>query len=154
MSSKAVAGLVGLLAVITAGFAATAVLGDDPHTLPPYATVEVELSEASATPAGSRLDRGRARPRKPQVLYFAGQGAVDVEQTGPYVDIELTAEPPAACPRVVDGGVQAANLDIYQQGSSVGPGLGEYHVLMGFEDETTPVDFTFTSHLVCLKNVK
>lgn len=153
MPSKAIAGLVGLLAVIAAGFAATAVLGDDPHTLPPYATVEVKMSGPSARPAGSSLERAVVR-RKPQVLYFAGQGRVDVAQTGPYVDIELTAEPAKACPRVIDGGVRAANLDVYQQGSSVGPGRGEYHVLIGFEEGATQVGFDFTSHLICLKNVR
>lgn len=153
MSNKAIAGLVGVVAVVAAGFAATAVLGDDPQRLPPYATVEVEMRGPSATPAGQRLERARQR-NKPQVLYFSGQGQVDVAQTGPYVDVELTAQPPKACPRVVDGGVAVANLDIYQQGSSVGPGRGEYHVLIGFDDGATPVNFAFTSHLVCLKNVK
>lgn len=153
MPSKRIAGLAGLVAVIAAGFAASAVLGDDPHTLPPYATVEVEMRGPSATPAGQRLERAR-RPKKPQVLYFSGQGQVDVAQIGPYVDVELTASPAKACPRVIDGGVRVENLDVYQQGSSVGPGRGQYHVLIGFEDETTPVNFAFTSHLVCLKNVK
>ncbi len=153
MRRKWIAGLAGLAAIAVAALAAGAVFGGGTETLPAYATVEVEMRGPSATPAGAPLQRAK-KPKPAKVLYFGGQGAVDVEATGPNVDVKLTAEPEDACPRVLDGGVRVANLDVYQQGSSVGPGLGEYHVLIGFEEGTPPVDFAFTSHLVCLKNVR
>lgn len=152
MRRKSIASLTGIAAIVATALAATAVLGDDTNTLPPYSTVEVAMSEPSAAPSGPTLQR--ARVKRAKVLYFGGQGSVDVAATGAYVDVKLTAEPENACPRVIDGGVQVANLDVYQQGSSVGPGRGEYHVLLGFEDGTTPVNFDFTSHLICLKNAK
>jgi hypothetical protein len=150
---KWIASLAGLAAIAVAALAAAAGFGDNTETLPAYATVEVEMHGASATPAGAPLQRAK-RPKQVKVLYFGGQGAVDVEATGPNVDVKLTAEPEDACPRVLDGGVRVANLDVFQQGSSVGPELGEYHVLIGFEEGATPVDFNFTSHLVCLKNAR
>ena len=153
MRRKWTASLAGLAAIAATALAAGAVFGDDTDTLPPYATVEVAMSGPSATPSGPALQRAR-KVKQPKVLYFGGQGAVDVALTGAYIDVKLTAQPENACPRVIDGGVQVANLDVYQQGSSVGPGPGEYHVLVGFEDGTTPVNFNFTSHLICLKNVK
>jgi hypothetical protein len=150
--SKLIASGAAVAVAASAAFAATAVFGDDNDRLP-YTTVEVEMRSPSATPGGAPLERAQ-KAKQPKILYFGGQGAVDVAATGPYVDVKLTAKPEDACPRVVDGGVQVANLDVFQQGSSVGPGPGEYHVLIAFEDETTPVNYTFTSHLVCLKNVR
>jgi hypothetical protein len=150
--SKLIASAAALATIAGGAMAATAVFGDDNGTRPPYATVEVEMSGPSAAPTGKPLARAK-KAKKPKVLYFSGQGAVDVAATGPYVDVKLTAKPENACPRVIDGGVQVANLDVYEQGSSVGPGPGEYHVLIAFEDNTPPVNYTFTSHLICLKNV-
>lgn len=155
MRTKAIVGLACLAAAGAAGYAATAVLGDDDRRLPPAATVEVAMHPAAAPSSAKARPLERAsQKRRPKVLYFNGQGTVDIAQTGPYVDVKLTASSTKACPRVIDGGLQTDNLDVYQQGSSVGPGRGEYHVLVGFEDETTPVNFNFTSHLVCLKNVR
>lgn len=153
MRSKLIASGAAVAVAVTAAFAATTVFGEEDLKNLPYTTVEVEMSAASATPGGPPLERAK-KVKQAKVLYFSGQGAVDVDLTGPYVDVKLTAKPEDACPRVVDGGIQVANLDVFQQGSSVGPSSGEYHVLVAFEDGTTPVDYTFTSHLVCLKNVK
>ncbi len=153
MRRKWIASLAGLAAIAVAALAAGAVFGDNTETLPAYATVEVEMRGPSATPAGAPLQRAK-KPKPAKVLYFEGQRAVDVEETGPNVDVKLTVEPEGACPRVLDGGVRVANPDVYQQGSSVGPGLGEYHVLIGFQQGATPVDFNFTSHLICLKNAR
>lgn len=153
MRSRLIASGAALAVATTAAFAATSVFGEGNAESLPYATVEVEMRAPSATPGGPPLERAK-KLKQPKVLYFGGQGAVDVATTGPYVDVKLTAKPEDACPRVVDGGVQVANLDVFVQGSSVGPAPGEYHVLLAFEDETTPVNYTFTSHLVCLKNVR
>ena len=153
MRSKLIASGAAVAVAATAAFAATSVFGEEDAKSLPYTTVEVEMSAPAATPGGPPLQRA-SKARRPKVLYFSGQGAVDVELTGSYVDVKLTAKPENACPRVIGGGIQVANLDVFQQGSSVGPGPGEYHVLAAFEDDTTPVDYTFASHLVCLKNVK
>ena len=98
-------------------------------------------------------------PAKPKVAYLAGQGTVNTDPaapggTGPYIDFELAA-PRRLCPRVINGGVDAANLDLFQQGSYVEK--GNYHVLMGLDDKAaaeTPTTFPYESHVICLKGVR
>jgi hypothetical protein len=141
-------GVAAALAAAVVGLTAGAVSGGaEPSSLPEYANIEVTL-ELVAGDAGF----GAAKAKKPRVLYLLGEASpIDVDSTGPYVDIRL-----ASCPgksRVIDGGVVADNTDVYQQGSYVETS-DEYHVRLGFDDDATPADFEFSSHLTCLKGVK
>lgn len=144
VSRKWALGLAALAAAALAGLGATAVFGGGGSTaLPGYASVEINLAP-TASPAGKQ--------GKPKVVYLeGGPSTIDVDTTGPYVDIGL-----ASCPghsRVIDGGAVADNTDVYQQGAYVGS-RSEYHVRLGFDDETTPVDFEVSSHLICIKGVR
>lgn len=146
VSRKWALGLAALAAAALAGLGATAVFGGGGSTgLPGYASVEIDLAPApSASPAGKQ--------GKPKVIYLeGGPSTIDVDTTGPYVDLGL-----ASCPgrsRVIDGGAVADNTDVYQQGAYVGS-RSDYHVRLGFDDGATPADFEVSSHLICIKGVR
>lgn len=144
------------LAVVATAATATSVFGDGAaiDVRPGYATVEVPM-RADGAPAARAV--AAAKARKPKVVYLTGQGTVNTDPaaggTGPYIDFALKA-PKNLCQRVVDAGIVAGNLDLFQQGSYVDK--GEYHVLMGLDDAAagTPVTFSYDSHVICLKGVK
>ncbi len=151
MRRKWIVGVVALTAVGGTAVAATSVVGGDSDSVrPDYTTVEVTMDAASATPAGLRA----RKPKKATVLYFQGSGTVPVAQTGKFIDLRLSTDPASACKRVVTGGAVAENTDVYQQGTAVGPGTGEYHVFLAFDDAGALADFNFVSHLICLKGTK
>ena len=137
-----------MLAASVAGLTAAAVSGGaGPSSLPSYANLEVELE-----PVAGHARLSAAKAKKPRVVYLLGEpSSVDVDSTGPYVDIRLSSCPGNS--RVIDGGVVADSTDVYQQGSYV-EAVDEYHVRLGFDDGATPADFEITSHLICLKGVK
>ena len=144
-----------LAAAVAAGglaLAATSVLGGSPQPRPDYAQVDAKLDNAKPSFARALARKGT----KPKAIYLTGQGTVDTspppQGTGPYIDFTLSAK---SCKRVVDGGIQTDNVDVYQQGTYIA-GRGEYHVLMGLDDGAvaTPVTFNYSSHLICLKGIK
>jgi hypothetical protein len=146
VSRKLAAGLAAALAVAAAALAALAVSGGAGASSGPadYGEIAVELE-----PAAGGAARTGAKAKRPRVLYLIGApSAVDVDSTGPYVDVRLKSCPGNS--RVIDGGIVADDTDVYQQGSYV-EALDEYHVRVGFADADTATDFSFTSHLVCLK---
>lgn len=148
MSRKRVLGLVALLALAVTAVTAAAVFGGGSPGRPDYATVDVKM-RGGASAAGRRAPR---KAKKPAVIYLQGeQSTVDVDTLGPYIDMRLRSCPGKS--RVLDGGVRPMNTGVYQQGTYI-PNEKEYHVLIGFENGATPVDFEFTSHLVCIKGVK
>lgn len=147
-----------LAAVAALAFAATTVLGSGAtvDVRPSYATVEVEMRPDSG-PMVARPAARKPVSSKPKVVYLSGEGTVNTDPaaggTGPYIDFKLTA-PKNLCPRVINGGINAGNLDLFQQGSFVS--RGEYHVLMGLDDAAagTPVSFPYESQVICLKGVR
>jgi hypothetical protein len=148
VSFKRAVGLAAVLVAAGAGIAAGAVAGGtDRASLPDYATVGVRPE-----PIAGAAGLSAAKAKKARVVYLqAERSPVDVDSTGPYVDIRI-----ASCPgssRVIGGGVVAASTDVYEQGSYF-EAPDAYHVRLGFDDEATPADFEITSHLICLKGVK
>jgi hypothetical protein len=154
IAATAVAGSVAATAI-----AAAVVFGLNQETRPAAATVEVALKADAAGAGrharalGAEQAKRPKKAKKAKVLYFSGPGQVPAT-VGNFIDLKLTTNPPGACPRVIGGGAIASNTDVYQQGTSVGPDRGEYHVYLAFSDGATPVDFDFASHLICLKGVK
>ena len=159
MRRNFIAGLAAAATVATA-FAATSVFGEgsavDPR--PGYATVDVQMGPAGAPAPAKAAAVAAKKARKPKVVYLSGEGTVNTDPavaggTGPYIDFRLNA-PKNLCQRVIDAGINAGNLDLFQQGSYVRK--GEYHVLMGLDDTAaaTPVTFPYESHVICLKGVK
>ena len=156
MRRNVILGLAVLASAATA-VAATSVFGEGASLdeRPGYATVNVQMGPAAA-PGNTRAAVAR-KATKPKVVYLTGQGTVNTDPaaggTGAYIDFALNA-PKNLCPRVIDAGINAGNLDLFQQGSYVEK--GEYHVLMGLDDAAaaTPVSFAYESHVICLKGVK
>lgn len=151
--------MLALAAVAATSLAATAVFGQGSTigVRPGYATVNVKMSAARAPLAG-RAAASAKQASKPKVVYLTGKGTVNTDPavpggTGPYIDFRLNA-PKNLCPRVIDAGINPGNLDLYQQGSYVKK--GEYHVLMGLDDDAaaTPTTFPYESHVICLKGVR
>jgi hypothetical protein len=154
MSRKLIAAAVATVAVGATAIAATAGFGFNVSERPATATIDVVLEADSAAARASGETAKRAKKaKKPKVLYFSGPGNVPAT-VGQFVDLRLTTNPPSACPRVVSGGAVAVNTGVFQQGTSVGPGRGEYHVYLAFGDPDSVTSFDFVSHLVCLKGVK
>ncbi len=118
---------------------------------PDFASVEVQMTP-TASPPNARQAKA-TKSRKPKVIYLAGSGSLNTGETGPYVDFELRAAK-SQCPRVIDGGIRAGNLDFFEQGSYVDG--GQYHVLMALDDAAagTPVTIPYALHLICLKGVR
>jgi hypothetical protein len=141
-------GLATVLVVAGAGIAAGAVSGGNGRaSLPDYASVEVELE-----PLAGAAGQSAAKAKKPRVVYLQGEpSSVDVDSTGPYVDIRLSSCPGNS--RVIDGGAVAASTDVYQQGSYV-EAPDAYHVRLGFDDEAQPADFEISSHMIFLKGAR
>ena len=143
--------------VAAMAFAATTVLGSGAavDVRPSYATVVVPMR--GTAPAPGKAAAHKPTSSKPQVIYLTGKGTVNTDPaaggTGPYIDFKLTA-PRNRCPRVINGGVNAGTLDLFQQGSYVKK--GNYHVLMGLDDGAagTPTTFPYESQVICLKGVR
>lgn len=147
-SRRKITGLVALAVIGAGAVAASAVIGSGSSPRPDYAQVDVKM-DASSAPGSPR--RARA-VKKPEVLYLSGAtSTVDTAVTGPNIDIRLFSCPGKS--RVIGGGVQPSNTNVYMQGSSI-PNSREYHVLLGFTDPAAAVPFTITSHLICLKGAK
>ena len=148
MSWKRAVGLAAVLVVAGAGIAAGAVSGGSGRvSLPDYASVGVEVAPVAGTAGQSA-----AKAKKPRVVYLQGEpSSVDVDSTGPYVDVRISSCPGNS--RVIDGGVVAASTDVYQQGSYV-EAPDAYHVRVGFDDEAPPADFRIATHLICLKGAR
>ena len=139
-----------LAAVAAVAVGATTVFGSGPAVVQP-AQVSVPM-RGDAAPALGRSAAAK-KASKPKVVYLGGSGSLNTADTGAYIDFGLKA-PKNLCPRVIDGGVKATNLDFFQQGSYVDKGV--YHVLMGLDDGAmaTPVTIEYTTHLICLKGVR
>lgn len=152
MRRNMVAGL-ALAVAAAGGVGAATVLGSQSQTdvRPPFASVEVQMTRAG-TPSAARAGHA-AKASGPKVVYLGGSGQVNTAETGPYVDFGLKAAK-NLCPRVLDGGIRADNLDFFQQGSYIEQ--GRYHVLMGLDDaaKDTPVTIPYTLHVVCLKGTR
>ncbi len=134
------------LAAVAAAFAAGAVFGGGTPSRPAYATVDVRLERVAGAAGLS------AKPaKKPKVVYLQGQESIDVDSTGPNIDVRLSGCPGSS--RVIDGGVFPDNTNVFQQGTYA-PTSKEYHVLIGFDDLALQADFQLSSHLICLKGVK
>jgi hypothetical protein len=151
MRRKWIAGTAVVAVVGATAIAASTVIGGDAGSVrPEYAAHELKLNAVSAEQAGLSAKKAK----KAKVLYFQGDGTLPFTSAGPYIDLTLTTSPANACRRVVDGGAVAQSTDVYQQGTSVGPGTGEYHVYLGLDDGATVADTPFFSHLICLKGTK
>ena len=150
-----------LVAIGAGGVAATAVFGEgsEPEQRPDFATVTVPMHPVEGG-AAEKLAGAKARS-KVEVVYLAGEGQVNTADpaqggVGAYVDFKLRA-PRNVCPRVIDAGINAADLDFFQQGSYVRN--GRYHVLMALddaarEDPAERVTIQYQSHVICLKGTR
>ena len=159
MRRNLIAGL--MLAIAAAGvLGATAVFGSDSagDKTPARTSVDVRMSPAPAPHARAAKATGS---RKPKVVYLVGEGSVSTAAPpagqGPYIDFRLTATR-KLCPRVVDGGIYARNLDFFQQGTYIDD-TGQYHVLMALDDNATepndpPVTIPYSLHLICMRGVR
>lgn len=139
------------LAMVGAGVGAATVIGSDSSvTAPGVQQVRVELSERSA---GSRALAGKAG--KPKIIYLRGSNTID-PAIGAYVDVTLSSPACKGKGRLLDGGVAAADTNVFQQGTYIVPGKGEYHVLLGFDDAASeaPVAYEIATHLICAKGVR
>ena len=150
-SRKWLGGVVVLTAIGVGAVTANAVIGSGSSPRPSDAQVDVRM-DASSAPAATR----RAKATKPKVVYLTGDpSTVDTAATGPYVDVRLFSCPGTS--RVIGGGVVPSNTNVFQQGSYT-PNAREYHVLLGYDDETInaggATSFTITSHLICLKGAR
>jgi hypothetical protein len=157
MRSYAIVSL-ALVTTLAMAVAAATVLGSGGRVdvRPSYATVQVKMQQAGGVTAAKGAAKKKPKPPKPKVVYLSGKGTVNTDPatggTGPYIDFKLTA-PRNVCPRVINGGINAGSLDLFQQGSYVQK--GNYHVLMGLDDGAagTPQSFPYESQVICLKGV-
>ena len=146
---------VGILLAMALAVGTVLGSGSQIDVRPSYATVKARVQPV-APPAGAKQEHGKASS-KPKVVYLSGKGTVNTDPaaggTGPYIDFKLTA-PRNVCPRVINGGINAGSLDLFQQGSYVKK--GKYHVLMGLDDNAagTPTSFPYESQVICLKGVR
>ena len=160
MSRKWIGGLLTVAALAAAGVAATSVLGaedggDSPR--PAYATVEVDLSEA--TPAAARPS-SKPKKKKPKLTYLQSPAPVTINPAPtrrPAASARTSTWRSPAARRSSTAASCRAAADVFVQGSYVA-NASEYHVLIGLDDPSairaTRTPFTINSHLICLKGVK
>jgi hypothetical protein len=150
MRRKWIVGLVALAAAVGTATMATSVFGGGSEPRTGYNVVEVKMKSAP-NPASQRAQKAK-KQKKPRMVYLQGPSQlVDVAQTGPYIDVRLSSCPGNS--RVIEGGVVADNVGVFEQGSYV-ESRKTYHVLIGFDPQSAAVNFNLGSHLTCIKGVK
>jgi hypothetical protein len=139
--------VLGVAALAAAAIGATAVFGSNSEPTGQATYRHVNVSMAPSAPAARAAAAKKAGLK---VVYLSGSGQVDAGPSNPALDFGLKASK-QLCPSVLDGGIQADNLDFFQQGSYVKK--GRYHVLMSLDDAAaaTPVTIHYSLHLICLK---
>lgn len=149
MRRKWIVGVVTLAAAAGTATMATSVFGGGSEPRTGDNVVEVKMKSAP-DPASQRAQK--AKKKKPRMVYLQGPSQlVDVAQTGPFIDVRLSSCPGNS--RVIEGGVVADNVGVFEQGSYV-ESRKAYHALIGFAPGITPVNFNLSSHLTCIKGVK
>lgn len=135
-----------------AGAGAMAIAGPGGPAAPATGSVSVDLQHVSDNHGRAGMAAKPKGKRAVRIGYFTGGGTVDTAQTGQSIDVRLAVEPASRCPRVIDGGVVAADPGVVQLGSATGPEANEYHVYLGAADAGPT--FQFRSHLTCIKGTR